>query len=168
VDSGSGCPLPWNSSQAAWRAGRCRWHASRIRLHSGRQAASRESGRSPPIRRSLFASENTFGPPNDSLPPASKQDVGSDRAYVLPVTTPFMRRACRGLTALQSVAPASRDCLLSGLSPVLTDEELRTVGVNYRGEIPNRRGPERKGHPVVNRTLQVACMQKCMRQTWPR
>src|SRR5260370_17179680 len=70
-----------------------------------------------------------------------------------------------GLTALQSVAPASRHCLLSGLSPVLTDGELRTVGVNYRGENPKSSGdPNEKAHPVVN-MASAACMHaKCMQK----
>src|SRR3954469_11980640 len=64
----------------------------------------------------------------------------TDRAPVLP---PECEVACRPNCHVIS-RPASRNCLLFGLAPVLAIAELRTVGANYRGEILNRSGTRTK------------------------
>src|SRR4051794_15580354 len=115
-------------------------HASRL--------SSRDRTVPHHVRRSLFGSREHNRAPERFSPAASKHDVDSNRACVLRRENPPMRPWHAGLTALESVTPASQNYLLLDLSTVLTVRScelwLLTIGAVF-GEANER------GHPVVER-----------------
>jgi len=97
----------------------------------------------PAKRRSLLSAENTIGPPNHSLLPLVNTTLTAIVHAFCPLITLPCGVACRANCSAISRSSFTELLALRSLSGT-HHAELRTVDVNYRGDV---RGPVRSALP---------------------